>query len=140
MPSLKTYDLFISHAWTYSAGYYKLIGLLDAASNFAYRDYSVPKHDPAIDPNTEGGRIKLTRALRNQIRPVNCVLILAGMYASYRYWIQKEIELAQEYGKPIVGLVPRGQTRTPQNVQDAADEMVAWSTASVVSAIRRRSI
>jgi hypothetical protein len=30
------------------------------------------------------------------------------MYASYSYWIGKEIELAHEYSKPIVGLRPWG--------------------------------
>jgi hypothetical protein len=111
MPELKTYDLFISHAWFYSKGYNKLIDLLNEAPNFTYRNYSVPEHDPVIVPDSDAGRIRLSRALDAQIRPVNIVLVMAGMYASYRYWIQKEIEIAQRYDKPIVGLIPRGQQR-----------------------------
>ena len=140
MPQLKTYDLFISHAWTHSADYYRLVDLINAAPNFKWRNYSVPRHDPAVDPNTDAGRRTLIREMDQQIRPVSCVIIIAGMYAAHRYWIQKEIEIAQGYGKPIVGVVPRGQERTPKVVQDAAVEMVRWTTASIVGAIRRHSL
>ena len=84
MPPLKTYDLFISHAWTYNDEYYRLIGLLDDASNFKYRNYSVPEHDPL---GTRTGQ-QLWQALERQIRPVNCLLVLAGMYANHRDWMK----------------------------------------------------
>lgn len=140
MPHLKTYDIFISHAWTYTKGYNRLVNLLNSASNFSYRNYSVPKHDPAIDPDSQAGRVTLTRALDNQIRPVNIVLVMAGMYATFRYWIQKEIELAQNYSKPIIGLVPWGQEKTPEVVQEAAIEMIGWNTNTIVQAIRQHAI
>ena len=58
------------------------------------------------------------------------------MYVAYRYWIQKEIDIAASYGKRIIGVIPWGQERTPQEVQDVAAMMVAWNTDSIVSAIR----
>ena len=140
MPTLKTYDLFISHAWFYSRGYNRLIELLDEAPYFCYRNYSVPKHDSVVDPNTEVGKRKLATELDQQIRPVNCFMVIAGMYASYKYWIHKEVEIAQSYGKPIIGLIPWGQRRTPVYIQEAADEMVGWNSSSIVDAIRRHSI
>lgn len=136
MPSLKTYDLFISHAWTYNDEYYRLIGLMNAASNFKYRNYSVPEHDPL---GTRTGQ-QLWQALERQIRPVNCVLVLAGMYANHRDWMKAEIEIAQNFSKPIVGIKPRGQQRTPVEVQNDAKTMVGWTTASIVQAIRAYSI
>jgi len=136
----KTYNLFMGHTWTYSADYHRLVDLINAVPNFKWRNYSVPRHDPAVDPNTDAGRRTLIREMDQQIRPVSCVIIIAGMYAAHRYWIQKEIEIAQGYGKPIVGVVPRGQERTPKVVQDAAVEMVRWTTASIVGAIRRHSL
>lgn len=63
MPTLKTYDLFISHAWNYNKDYYALEKLLFSATLFKYRNYSVPEHDPVIDPNSESGRRKLSSAL-----------------------------------------------------------------------------
>lgn len=136
MPELKSYAIFISHAWTYNADYYRLERMLDEAPNFTWRNYSVPQHD-ALDTATNA---ELEAALRRQISPTNIVLILAGMYVSHRKWIQKEIDIALEMEKPMVGIVPRGQERTPQEVQDVVEEMVGWNTASIVSAIRKHSL
>jgi len=134
MPELKTYRAFISHAWIYNEDYYKLEKMLNEAPYFEWRNYSVPEHDP-LDSDR-----KLEEALRRQIRPTNIVLILAGMYAAYRKWIQKEIDIAVEMGKPIIGIRPWGQERVPQAVQDAAREIVGWNTSSIVSAIRRNAL
>ena len=136
MPTLKTYRLFISHAWAYNDDYYRLIGLLDKAPNFKKRNYSVPSHDPLDTGNDK----KLLEALDRQIKPVNCILILAGMYVNHRKWIQAEIAIAKRYKKPIVGIVPRGGARTPVAVQEAANVMVRWNTNSIVQAIRDHSL
>lgn len=96
----------------------------------------ITEYDPVIDPNTEVGKRKLSDELDQQIRPVNCFLVIAGIYANHKYWIQKEVEIAQSYGKPIVGLIPWGQERTPTYIQETADIMVAWNTISIVQAIR----
>jgi hypothetical protein len=61
---------------------------------------------------------------------------IAGMYAAHRFWIDKEIAIAQYYNKPIVGVVPWGQERIPESVQFAAHKMVRWNTESIVGAIR----
>jgi len=138
MPNLKTYDLFLSHMWRNdeNSEYYRLERFLRAANNFSWRNYSVPEHDP-LGTKTEK---QLEEALDRQIRPVNCFVIVAGMYANYRKWIQKELDIARLYGKPIVGVIPWGQERTPIEVQNAAKEMVGWNTDSIVSAIRSHSL
>jgi hypothetical protein len=136
MPSLKTYGIFISHAWTYNADYYRLVDMLNKAPNFSWRNYSVPEHDP-LDTRTNR---QLEQALRNQIRPTHIVIILAGMYVPYREWIQKEIDIAVEYSKPIIGIRPWGSQVIPRAVQDAANEIVGWNTSSIVSAIRRNAL
>lgn len=41
-----TYNIFISHSWTHSDAYEKLINLLNSTNNFSYKNYSVPKNDP----------------------------------------------------------------------------------------------
>ena len=135
MPALKTYDLFISHAWTHNDEYYRLIEFLNNAPWFHYRNYSVPEHDP-LGTRTDH---QLWEALERQIRPVNCVLVLAGMYANHRDWMKAEIDIAQGFNKPIIGIRPWGQQRTPVEVQNTA-HMVGWNTASIVQAIRDYSI
>jgi hypothetical protein len=136
MPELKTYDLFLSHAWKYNDDYHRLVKLLKDASYFSWRNYSVPEHDPVIDPKTPVGYRKLVSLLDNQVRPVNCVLILAGMYAAYSSWINEEITIAQSYNKPIIGISPWGSERMPIVVQQAAKRIVGWNTSSIVSAVR----
>ncbi len=133
MPELKIYDLFISHAWNYNDEYYKLLDFFQNASNFKYRNYSVPEHDPL--PMT-----KLEERLFNQIKPVNIVLILSGMYVPRSDWIQKEIDIAIELSKPIIGIKPWGQERIPTAVTSVAKDIVGWNTDNIVSAIRRHSL
>lgn len=133
MPQLHRYRLFISHAWQYNADYYRLIQMLDNASNFIYANYSVPEHDP-VDANN---KTKLKEELRQQIRPVEVVIILGGMYVAYSEWIQFEINYATELGKSILGIRPWGSQVMPTAVQDAADEIVGWNTSTIVAAIRR---
>lgn len=140
MPLLKTYDLFLSHTWRYNDNYYRLEQMLKSARNFKWRNYSVPEHDPLIDPNSYVGKQHLESMLHYQVRPVNCVIIIAGMDAGYSEWVQKEIKLAEYYLKPIIAIYPRGNIRMPVAVQNAAHELINWNTNSIISAIRRNSI
>ena len=136
MPPLKTYDLFISHAWRYDDDYYRFVGLLNNANYFKWRNYSVPQHDP-LDVNNNR---RLAESLKQQIRPVNAVFIISGMYVNHRDWIKYEIEVAQSYNKPIIGIEPWGSQRIPTEVQSAAITMVGWRTDSIVTAIRLYAI
>jgi hypothetical protein len=132
----KTYNLFISHSWTYSDAYEKLIGLLDNDSNFSYKNYSVPKDDPI---HTKGTDKELYQAIKNQMSSCSVVLILAGVYASYSKWINKEIIIAQEEfstPKKIIAIEPWGSEKTSTVVKDAADKIVKWNSSSIISAIK----
>lgn len=136
MPTLKTYDVFISHAWSYHDDYYRVVDFLNNASMFRWRNYSVPDHDPLQLPT----KTALKEQLRRQIRPVNIVLILAGMYVAHSDWIQFELDFANAINKPMIGIRPWGQQRIPIAVQGSVDEMVGWRTDSMVSAIRKWSL
>ena len=136
MPTLKNYRLFISHAWQHGGDYDRLVNMLNEVSYFNWHNHSVPQHDPLDANNTQA----LKKALRNQMKSTNCVLIISGMYATYRKWIQYEIDLAVEWNKPIVGVKPRGSERIPYAVSSVAKEMVGWSTSSIVNAIRRHAL
>lgn len=140
MPPLKTYDLFLSHAWNYNEDYYRLEEMLNDAPYFVWRNYSVPEHNPLINPNSTVGKTKLTELIAGQVKPVNCVLILGGMYAAYSEWILKEIEIAQHYNKPIIGVYPWRQTNMPVVIQNVANELINWNTNTIVDAIRRNSL
>jgi MTH538 TIR-like domain (DUF1863) len=131
------YRLFLSHAWRYSADYRRAVSLLNSAPRFRWRNYSVPRHDPKIDPNSTAGRSALLSPLRRQVAPVHCVIVLSGMYAAHRYWIGRELDLADEHDKPIIAVLPWGSTRVPGVVSEIADEIVGRRTASIVAAVQR---
>ncbi len=131
MPKLKSYGVFISHAWDYDADYYRLERMLNKPKRFKWRNCSVPQHNP-LDANNDA---QLEKALRDQIRPANVVVIISGMYVNHRKWIQKEIDIALEMNKPIIGIAPRGAQRTPSEVQNIAP-MVGWKTSKIVDTIR----
>ena len=132
MPSLRNYHILISHSWDYSSDYETIKGWLDAAKNFSWSNYSVPLSNP-IDANTKK---ELKEKIRNKISLCSCVIILSGMYVSYSEWIDYEIDVALELGKPIIGVKPRGQERIPAKVSNNADVIVGWFSASVVQAVR----
>lgn len=141
MPDLKTYDLFISHAWKYGDDYDRLVSLLDNAKNFYYRNYSAPKDKPLDLPDSPRDLSKeIAEKLKNKIKAVNCVLVISGMYYSYKEWMQFEIDTAIEYNKPIIAIVPRGNTLVPVELQEMSKTQVGWNTDSIVSAIRKYSI
>ena len=137
MPELKDYRLFISHSWTYPNTYEGLVKLLNEQPLFKWSTYSVPKDDPIHNaPNTR----LLKLAIEQQMRPVNCVLILAGVYSTYSKWINFEIEAAKGMGKPIIAIEPWGSERTSVVVKTNADEIVKWNSNSIVRAIRNWAI
>jgi hypothetical protein len=134
---VNTLNLFISHSWSYSDAYDRLVDLLDAASYFDYKNYSVPKNDPIHNaPNSQA----LYDSIKGQMSPCHVVLILAGVYATYSDWIDKEIKISKRefYSKkPILAIEPWGSERTSQVVRDNADLIVGWNTDSIIKGIRQ---
>ena len=127
------YNLFISHSWAYSNQYDRLVNLLNSDPYFGYRNYSVPKDDPIHNAPYD---YQLKAAIRQQIAPASCVIILAGVYSTYSKWINIEIQLAKEMGKKIIAVEPWGAERTSWTVKQAADRIVGWNTSSIIGAIR----
>lgn len=134
---MKARSLFISHSWTYGDAYDRLVDLMNAAPRFLFKNYSVPKGDPIH--NAPGDKL-LYEAIKRQIAPTQVVLILAGVYATYSKWIDKEIQIAKtEFParKPIIAIEPWRAERTSQKVKGNADMIVSWNTSSLVTAIRQ---
>ena len=132
MPHLRTYKLFISHAWDYHDEYDRLVKMLDNAPLFQWSDYSVPVHDPFDSDSSR----ELKRKIKEQIRQCSVFILLAGMWVKYHDWILFEIKTANEYSKPILAVKPWGHQRIPEEAYTYADKIVGWNTNSIVSAIR----
>lgn len=98
------YRIFISHSWSYSSDYDKIESFLHQ-EGITYYNHSVPKNDPI---HTNGTDKQLSDAIEAKVKGCSCVIILAGVYATYSKWINKEIEMAKKYSKPIIAVQPWG--------------------------------
>ena len=107
--------------------------LLDHAPGFSWINHSMPTADPALDPQSEAGR----RALRDQIAPVHCVVIVAAMYTRHPEWVRTEMRVAKLLHKNMVGVRRWGEQWVSPEVASAVDEMAFWNTPSITSVIRR---
>jgi hypothetical protein len=128
----KTYRLFISHSWSYDKNYQRVVELIKK-QGLSFYDHSVPKGDPI---HTNGTDKNLHDAIEAKMKGTSCILILAGVYASYSKWINKEIKIAQNYGKSIIAIEPWDAARTSKVVKDAAHKIVKWQGKSIVDAIK----
>lgn len=132
----KTYHLFISHSWTYSDAYEKLLNLLNKDAYFSYTNYSVPQDDPIHSAGTDK---ELYAAIKAQIAQASVVIILAGVYSTYSKWINAEIKIAKSefiHPKSIIAIEPWGSERTSKVVKDVADKIVGWNSSSIINAIK----
>lgn len=136
--STRQIHIFISHAWAHSHHYDTLSSWIFGGSwsvgqaSLDFRDFSVPKNNPIHNvPNTAA----LQQAIFNQIARSHVVVIPSGMYASHSKWIQKEIDGAKAYKKPILAVNPWGQQRKSGVVLNNADEGVGWNKQSIIDKI-----
>lgn len=126
------YHLFISHSWKYGDAYERLMRLLRSQPQLPFRDFSVPSHRPITGSPTDAD---LEQALVDKMRRCSVVLIMAGVYATYSYWIAREIAIAQRLGKPIIAIKPWGAERISAPVRQAAHQECAWNSGSIAKAI-----
>lgn len=132
----RNYNLFISHSWNYTDAYEKFLNLINSSPRFSFRNYSVPKDDPIHNAPTSQA---LYKAIKQQMSGCHVVVILAGVYATYSEWINKEVKIAtSEFlaSKPILAVEPFASERTSRFVKENADRIVKWNTDSVITAIR----
>lgn len=125
--------LFISHSWSYSERYNAMVDLLNNRLYFNFTNYSVP------ETRAFGlmAQYEMQDELRDQIRPVNCVIIIGGMWANHSDWIEFEMDFAKSINKPILGVRPRGAQVMPVSVTLASDLVVNWNSDSIVAGIRQ---
>jgi len=128
----KTYNIFISHSWSHVDDLIRLRSLLNAKGYFNVEFMEVAPMYPIHSTNT----YYIRQRLSERIKSSDIVLGIAGMYASYSEWMEWELNKAIEHGKPILGVIPRGNERISTVVSAKAEKIVRWNTDSIVDAIR----
>jgi hypothetical protein len=132
-----SYDLFLTHAWRFHDDWNRFAELLDRVPGLVWRNFSLPWHDPAMNPNTEVGGKFIRDSLERQIIPVHSVILLAGVHAinSARAWLDMEIEMARNYNKPIVGVPAVGMDAVPGPIQDLCDATCPWNGEQLIATV-----
>ena len=133
---MRDYNIFISHSWAYSDNYKQLIELLKKASYFPFKDFSVPKDDPIHNAPTSQA---LYDAIKQQMSYSNVILVLAGVYATYSNWIEKEIHIAKfEFSLPkkILAIELWASEKTSKLVKDNSDKIIGWNGQSIADAVK----
>jgi len=129
----RPYRVFVSHSWKYSEQRERIEKFLDDEDRLDWQNFSVPEHDPLEFEDKND----LRQQLYQQVRQTNVVVVVAGMYVSHSEWIEEEIEIAEHFEKPIIGVQPNGNERLPASVSEAADEIVGWRQRSIVNAVAK---
>lgn len=130
--------VFISHSWKYNDHYDTLEKWIfrekwsSGQASIDFRDFSVPKNSPIHNAPTDR---ELREAIYSQIRRSHVIVIPTGMYVNYSKWIQKEIDGAAIYTKPIVAVNPWGQQRGSSRVAAAAAVTVGWNKEPLIREI-----
>lgn len=135
---MNVYDLFLTHAWRFHDDWTRFSGLMDEKPVLTWRNFSLPWHDPAMDPNTEVGGRFIRNFLESQIIPVHVVVLLAGVYEikSARRWIDMEVEMARKHRKPIIGIPAIGQDAMPEEVSALCDACSKWDRAQFIATVQ----
>lgn len=139
MEKLKSYDIFLTHAWRFHDDWKKFSELLDGTAGINWRNFSLPWHDPAMNPNTEVGGRFIRNFLESQIIPVHSVVLLSGVYKinSARRWFDMEVEMARKHNKPLIGIPVLGESTVPDEVSVLCDECCNWDAVELLAAIDR---
>lgn len=99
------YRIFISHSWSYSSDYDK-IELFLRQEGIRFYNYSVPQNDPI---HTNGSDKQLSDAIEAKVKGCSCVIILAGVYATYSKWINKEMKWHRNIANQLLRFNHGGQ-------------------------------
>jgi hypothetical protein len=140
--SRKTLDIFISHAWRYHEDWNRFSNMLDAHDSRAWRNFSLPWYDPALNPASEYGGEQLRWNLESQIIPVHAMILLSSVFAQQGSikWINFEIEIARKHSKPIIALPVGGETSVLPQIAEIADAAGMWDAAGILSLIEQVSV
>ncbi len=127
--------LFVSHTFEATPDYHRIFEYLESVASFYYVNYS----DPAKVPS-EGGKEAIKEEYRNQVTPVEAVIILSGLFSEHRDWITYLMDLAGALEKPIIAIEPFGGVQEiAAEVAERADAVVGWNDRNIVDAVRRQA-
>ncbi|MGB9977763.1 TIR domain-containing protein [Methanobacterium sp.] len=120
----RLYNIFISHIGQNEDEYNTFTEKLSAAHDFEFKNYGILEKNKTTE-----------KELQEQIRPAGIVIILSGLYNKYKSVIEKQIDIANKLGKPIIIIRPYGMEDVSPELEKIAVDIVGWNAPCIVDAI-----
>jgi hypothetical protein len=141
-----TYDLFLTHAWCYTDDWQGLVAMLDEHLPGRWRNWSLPWHDTSIERYTPEGRESLVKLLHGHISMASAVLLLPEIkkLPEGQMWLDKQLEIAVHYSKPIIGVLPQGEVNSwffrgknafPEDLRSRVQEITARNAIEIIKRV-----
>lgn len=132
-------NVFISHHHKDDAS---VDGLRKVLSNKGYdlRNSSIrvkPENQGRLDQNKVSEKT-IERLLRMKMRWASQVIVVIGKETYSRPWVNWEIKVANQLGKPIIGVYENGlkdKVDIPENLNKYASSIVGWRADSVIDCL-----
>ena len=127
--------VFVTHMFSDHPDYHRVFEYLESASNFFYKNCSLPDDMPAA-----GGQEAIKEKLLEQIRSAEIVIVISTMYIENRSLITFELDAAQAAQIPLIALEPFGGTGSvPADVEARVSEVIPWNERTMVDVIKREA-
>ena len=127
MEGLITHKLFISHNGEGDEEYLNFFHRLLEAPDFEWKDYGIPGENE-------------TEQLEEQIKPVQLVIILSGLYNRYPQLILKQIEISRKMNKTLILIRPYGMEEVPKQLEPLVQDIIGWNRVCIVETIENNLV
>ena len=77
-----------------------------------------------------------------KMRWASQVVVVIGKETHTRYWVNWEIKVAHDLGKPIIGVYENGlkdEVDKPKNLEKYATSIVGWKSGSIIGALEGKA-
>ncbi|HFD32969.1 MAG TPA: TIR domain-containing protein [Gammaproteobacteria bacterium] len=136
-------NVFVSHHHKDDASVDGITGML-SGKGYQLRNSSIrvnPDNQKRLDQNKVSDRT-IARLLRMKMRWASQVIVVIGKETHQRPWVNWEVKVAHQLGKPIIGVYENGlkdQVEIPENLKKYATSIVGWRSESVIDALEGKS-
>ena len=133
---MATYSIFLSHSWVEQDGVERITSLLESyrikTGDFSYEYYSVSKDDPSqFLPSNKA----LQQSIEEKMKHCGCLVILAGVFAEFKRFINLELDAAKAMNIPVIVVEAADPKYTSHQEKRAAVAKIGWSDTELGDAI-----
>lgn len=126
----RTYHLFITQVKETDEEYQRFTGRLGDAHDFIYENHS----DNGLSGTADIDELKKT--IKGQINASDMVIVLSGLYPTYKNIIMVVMDLAQAMEKPVLLIRPYGMENVPEELEKLSKGVIGWSASCIAASIK----